>query len=268
MDGARKRGEAGEGHRRRTKAQIEADDSYFASIKDRANAAMAEMDKGVHDHGRPDRSPMASIAEAMQDLADVGAVPQSVADEFKAPSISTGEPRVNPDDEAQDAADEAAEAKSSTTLTHEDLRAAVGRYNKRFGFAAAQKHVPLILGCPVLEVVSDKLAEAIAKLDNAPAPDTAKFTPVAPEPEEVHASIDDVKDAIKKYVKVYDGVEELTDPAKFPNAVADIPRVLEKLFGKGVLTPKLIPPSPANYGKALTAINAELTANSFGRVAK
>ena len=71
------------------------------------------------------------------------------AEEAK-PLISTDpENRANPEDEAQDAADEAAEREASRTpekaYTADDVRSALGEYVAKYGMAAAQEDGPKLL---------------------------------------------------------------------------------------------------------------------------
>ncbi len=64
-------------------------------------------------------------------------------------SIQTGDDRVGPQDtpetERQDAADEAADKKPAAKLSHDDVRAALGRYVQKFGMPAAQEDGPKVL---------------------------------------------------------------------------------------------------------------------------
>lgn len=63
-------------------------------------------------------------------------------------NISTGEERIdptNPEDAAQDAADEAEEAAKQPDLTHDDVRAALTRYVQKFGMAAAMEDGPKVI---------------------------------------------------------------------------------------------------------------------------
>jgi hypothetical protein len=67
-------------------------------------------------------------------------------------AISTGEERVDPAVEAQDKADEKADEKADTEaskpaekVTHDDVRAALGDYVKKFGMPAAQEDGPKVL---------------------------------------------------------------------------------------------------------------------------
>lgn len=88
-------------------------------------------------------------AEIAEDEARVAAA----ADEK--PAISTGEPRIGPEDSPedveQDAADEAAEtaaaapADEAKTLTLDDVRHALGEYAAKFGMDATQQDGPQLL---------------------------------------------------------------------------------------------------------------------------
>jgi hypothetical protein len=253
MDGDRKRGEAGPGHRRRTNKQIAEDDVYFAAQKARADAAIAEMEKGV---------------DVKLSATDAAAINGTLVTNTSA--ISTGEPRVNPEDEAQDAADEAAESEAAKTpdLTHEDLRAAIGRFTKTHGIVVAQKRVPELLGCPVIEFPTNRIADAIAVIDAEAAkpPEKAeqKFTPV--DTAKPHAQKEDVEEAMRVYARKYDGTD---DPKLMVFTAQDVPAILTKVFGPTVKVPKQIEPkTPENYGKALAAINDAINSNPFGRTPK
>lgn len=96
----------------------------------------------------------AQIAERMADdenhsrVMAVGSA-AVVAEDTKA-NISTGEERIDPTapkDAAQDAADEAVEAEAAKTpkLTHEDVRDALQKYVKTYGFAVALEDGPKVL---------------------------------------------------------------------------------------------------------------------------
>ncbi|MDE2096615.1 MAG: hypothetical protein KGL39_05155 [Patescibacteria group bacterium] len=246
MDGERKRGESLPKGRRRTKAQIEEDERYFSSL------------------------PAAS--EPLQRLREIGAVSETTA-----ALISTGEPRVSPEDEAQDAADEAAEsaATASDAPTTDDLRKAVGRYTKAHGIARAQRDVPIILGKSILEIPPEEIAEAIVKLDSAipvePEKSKAKFTPVdtSKPVETVEATSADVNEAILSYAKKYDGVNTMADHFLMIFTGQDVVKILQKTFGENVRSAKHIEPkTPVNYGKALTAINDAIVNNPFKRTPK
>jgi hypothetical protein len=242
MDGDRERGKAGPGHRRRTNEQIKADDEYFASL--------------------PKDAPLAPGSEQ--------------------PMISTGEERINPEDAAQDAADEAAEtearkAERGGKLTTEDLRAAVGRYIDKFGVKASIEAIRTVIGKPIIEVKEDELAAAIERVEAAitgatveppkPAETESVFgDAVADKPTEpVHATKTDVVEAFTAYGKKYDGT---TDPAKMEITRQDLPKVLEKMFGAGATTIGKIPQTPEGFGRAMTAVYEAVRNNPFKREAR
>ena len=250
MDGDRKRGEAAPGHRRRTNAQIESDRLWMEQ-KARGHAALAEMDKGVHDHAPISRAEAEATAET---------------DAF---------------DAAQDEADEAAEtaARPATDKpTIEDLRAAVARYSAKAGPAATVNDIRRILGCPMIEVPADKIGEAIAKMDLA----TAGFgvvtpnSPVNDKPVETESLFDgeptapptatqaEVVDAIKAYGRKYDGQD--SDQEKMVFTREDLPKILSSTFGAAHNNIGSLPDkSPETLGKALAAIKAATESNKFGR---
>jgi hypothetical protein len=251
MDGNRKRGEPAPGHRRRTNVQIESDRLWMEQ-KARGHAALAEMDKGIHDHEAP-----ISRAEA-EATAEMDAF-----------------------DAAQDAEDEAAEtaARPATDApTIEDLRAAVARYSAKAGPAATVANIRGIIGCAMIEVPADKIGEAIAKVDlatagfgvimpNSPADDKPVETeslfggtPAAPPT----ATPAEVLAAIMAYARRYDGQD--TDQEKMAFTKQDLPKVFSETFGAAVTGLGSLPDkTPETYGKALAAIKAATEANRFGR---
>ena len=250
MDGDRKRGEAAPGHRRRTNAQIDSDREWMAQ-KAKAEAALAAMDKGVH------AEPTAAV--------------------------STGDERINPEDEADEAAETA--ARTSDKLPLEDLRAAVARYIEKFGHAASVKNMRTIIGCAVADYPEAEIGNAIAKVEMAikgstvvtptnPAtgaastdePDETLFGG-APEPEiPVTATAAEVVEAIKAYGRKFDGTDV---PDNMAFAKEDLPKVFMATFGKGVTGLGSLPDKkPETLGRILVAIREATEKNTFGRTAK
>lgn len=247
MDGDRERGKAGPGHRRRTNAQIEADDAYFAA--------------------HPPAAPLApGSAEAP--------LPPSVEER---PLISTGEPRINPEDEAQDAADEAAEtaARKTDKLMIEDLRAAMGRYTAAFGAKASIDNIRALVGCPIIEVPEDEIGAAIGRIEAAISGGDPMYGAPKPMPAEdpadlptepVHGTKTDVVEAIMAYGAKYDGVKD--DPKRMPCTQEDMPKIFTAAFGPGVVGLKTAPQTPEGFGKAMAAIYAAVRDNPFKRGVK
>jgi hypothetical protein len=226
----RKHGEPSPGHRRRTKVEMAEDRAYFAA--------------------HPQEEPQTQDGLSEEDAA----------------AISSGEERINP----EDAPSETEQSKSS--LTHDDLRAAVGRFSKKFGIAKAQATIPGLIGGPIIEIPSDKIGDTIAAVERAtneaPMPyfePTPEPAPLFDEPEKTEATIDDVNEAIFSYARKYDGSAE---PAKMKVTMVDVPKILQGLFGAEVVKPRRIPPSPQNFGVALSAINKAITDNPYKRAAK
>jgi len=166
----------------------------------------------------------------------------------------------------QDVADEAAEA-ASDTLTHDDVRGAVGDYTKKFGIVAAQKAIPALLGMPIAEIPDDQesLRAAVAAIRDdmlevkkaadivASAGLFADVPEPAPEKEITEAN---VREALMAYAAKYDGDD------KMAHTLVDGPDILKKTFGPTVSAMRLIPKDPASLRKAYEAIQ-DATANNW-----
>jgi hypothetical protein len=169
----------------------------------------------------------------------------------------------------QDVADEAAEA-ASDMLTHDDVRAAVGDYTKKFGIVAAQKAIPALLGMPIAEIPDDQdsLRAAVDAIRNdmlevkkaadivASAGLFADTPASAPEKEITEA---DVRDALMAYAAKYD-VDD-----KMANTLVDGPDILKKTFGPWVSALRLVPKDQASLRKAYDAINDATDNNWYNR---
>lgn len=155
----------------------------------------------------------------------------------------------------QDIEDEKAEVNTSV-LTHDDLRAVIGEFTKIHGIAKAQKMVPVILGCAIVDVPADQdsLQLAIDKIKAEINSDDDTDT------DEPTAAESDVREALMAYAKKYDG-----DDAKLTNTLVDGPKILAGELGEGVTAIRLIPKDPYSYGRALQAINKAITENPFNR---
>lgn len=173
----------------------------------------------------------------------------------------------SPEVAAQDAADEAAEtAANKTGLTHDDLRQAVGCYQKKFGMAAAVAGVPALLGCAMLDVPEADLAAAIAKIDNAvkgdaPGPVEDAAPAAAEKPVEKPATKDDVQAAMLRYALKFDG--QNTDFNAMPKTMEDAPRIFTLLFGEGVVKLSQVPAD--GYAKTVAAFDEAIEKNPFKR---
>jgi hypothetical protein len=179
-------------------------------------------------------------------------------------AISSGEARVNPEDEAQDAADEAAESaqRAGGAPTMDDLRAAVKRYSDKFGPEAAIANVRSILGHPMLETPPEQISNAIAKMDLATSGSTVLGTALFDDSSAAPrtAKREDIIAAMTAYCVKFDGTN---DPNKAPNGQADLPRILEKACGASRIS--LLPQTPEGFGAAVTAIEEATKNNPFGR---
>jgi hypothetical protein len=269
MDGDRKRGEAGPGHRRRTNKQIEEDEAYF---KQRGHDAIATMESGVEDPKT--RAPTS-------DPLSQGSVSSTTKPSNESASeslISSGDDRTNPEDDTQDAADEAAETASHKggEPTLDDLRQVIGLYQKKFGMAQAAAKMTEYIGCSIFEVPSKDIPLVIARwqaaIEHDKKEDGAKFSPVASGVDQTThakkvtiATREEVNAAINDYATKFDGSLE---PAKMVHTKTDIPKLMERLFGAGKNNFNAIERTPENYGRVIAAIQAEINKNTFGRAAK
>lgn len=152
----RERGKPAPGKARRTKEEIAEDEAADAAEAASAPARVAddERQSKIMAAGRAAVDADASAAgKHASDCAthNMPAKPNGPCDcgaEPK-PAISTGEERIDPttaEDAAQDAEDEAAEAAAhaTTTLTHDDVRAALKKYVDAYGMPAAMEDGPKV----------------------------------------------------------------------------------------------------------------------------
>ena len=157
----------------------------------------------------------------------------------------------------QDVADEANEAYHDK-LTHDDVRAAVGKYIKHFGIVVGQKNIPALLGCSISDIPDDQnqIKLAILKIEAALAPTLFDEHVVASEKEITEA---DVRDALMAYAAKYD-VDD-----KMANTLIDGPDILKKTFGPTVSALRLVPKDSASLRKAYDAINDATDNNWYNR---
>lgn len=263
---ARIPGQPSEGRKRRTRAEMAEDDAYFAAHPE-MKAAVASISTGE------ERVDPSSIRYFYHPESDCLFTTNNGSDGRKGDGLCE---ELSREQYAaliakKDDADEAAESAAHRTgeLTTEDLRDVIGQYSQRHGIAAAQADIPKLLNGKGIHEI-DKTQEALkTAIDAVRAALDGKQTPEPPDglfgsdkpAEEVHATKDDVMEAIKSYAKKYDGQD--ADLSKAANVLADIPVVLEKTLG--VKQIKQIPVDPVSYGKALRAINEAVSGNPFGR---
>ena len=167
------------------------------------------------------------------------------------------EPVVLPVIDEQDVADEANEAYHDK-LTHDDVRAAVGKYIKHFGIVVGQKNIPALLGCSISDIPDDQnqIKLAILKIEAALAPTLFDEHVVASEKEITEA---DVRDALMAYAAKYD-VDD-----KMANTLIDGPDILKKTFGPAISALRLVPKDAASLRKAYDAINDATDNNWYNR---
>lgn len=266
----RPRGSAGEGRRRRTKAEIAEDEALEAAAR-AAGVDLALVDeKLAAGHSRD---------EVMAGLSEM-ATGKTATSDASTMQISSGENRVGPDDPteddaAQDAADEAAEAAAGRDAnagpTHADLTAAVGRYQKKYGMEAAIADTPVILGKAIADVPKDELPAAIAAVFAAIEGGRPGAGATPQEAQVEPATKAQVGEALTAYARKFDGPGfDMTDATTYPNMLEDGRKVFSMLFGDGVTKLGQIPDSGDGvaYGRALAGILEMTEKNPFKREAK
>jgi hypothetical protein len=187
---------------------------------------------------------------------------------FPAAAISTGEERIDPETEAQDAADEAAEtaARKGDEPTINDLRNAALRYQEWFGVKAAVDNMRGIIGCAIAEVKPEGIADAISRVEAAISGLTVIGVPNGKAAEApATATKEDAYAAAAVYGKKFDGVE---DPAQMIITREDVSKLLQRMFGGDAKSFGTMPQSPESFGKAVAAINAAVRDNPFQREAR
>ncbi|WP_048647534.1 hypothetical protein [Nitratireductor soli] len=252
-------GAPSEGNKRRNSAEKTDDDAWEAFAAEKG-VSLEKLNAVISEHGR------AAAEASLKEMPDSG----------DKPSISTGEERVGPEDDAetiaQDTADEAAETEANGGLAPiDELRRAVGAYQKKHGMAAA---VALcaedgLIGCGIHEVEEDNIPEMVkrvraateAKVDelgDIPASLDRREKKADPEPTAAKA---DVQKAMLRYAKRFDGQD--TDMNAMPFTMEDCPKVFALLFGKDVAKLSQVPED--GYAKAVAGIDEAIAKNPFKR---
>lgn len=248
----------------RHKTAVETPDAAAASTQERVAEVLAEAEKAAVEEPKRERGQPSGgrSRRTKAEIAEDEAATQPTTSPVDVLAISTGEERIDPEVVAQDAVDEAAEvAATKTKLTRDDLRQAVGAYSKVHGIVAAQKNIPLILGCSIMELpdTQEDLSAAIAKVVAA----TFTVDATTSKPEAPQATKADVVESFKAYMAKYPGKLDGVDFVQL-----DGKALLRGVFGEEIDRINLIPDEPAAYGKALAAINAAISADPFKRGGK
>lgn len=259
---------------------IDSDGNVMKSSEADHDAATAARERGKPAPGKSrrtkeeiaeDEAADAADAKLSEDATNVG-LQANAAGDVK-PAISTGDNRVGPDD-AQDDADEQAEVEANRKgLTLDDLRKAVGGYQRKFGMTAIVEDVPVILGCKMADVPEGELAAAIAKIEDATRLNPLERFVVGDEPQagaktepETRAYTKaDVITAMMAYAAKYD---KTSDQEKMAFTMEDCPRVFKMLFGDNVDKLSLIPATSEAFAKAVAGIEEMTAKDPFKRGAK
>lgn len=259
-------GSPAEGNKRRNSTEKAEDDKLEAMAAER-NISLDNLNKVVAEHGR------ARAVEEMEQIA-----PNSATEEVAA--ISTGEERVGPEDDpetdAQDAADEAAETAANGGLAPiDELRRAVGDYQKKFGMPAA---VALcqeggLIGCGVHELPEADIPAMVAKVRAAvdadkpaddleiPASLDRRGELAEKQVEQPKATKVDLQKAMLRYAKKFDGQD--ADMNAMPFTMEDCPKIFTLLFGEGVTKLSQVPET--GYAEAIAGIDEAIQKNPFKR---
>lgn len=152
----RERNRPGDGRARRTKEEI-AEDKELDVAAGEAGVSDGTVDEMLEQYGH------ATTIAKLKELAAEKAEPRNIS--------ASPEDRVNPEDEAQDKADEAAEVEAArdpeNPLTVDDLRSVMGKYVEAHGMPATQEDGPAIfksaLGNPPAGEESWKLSLVAAQ---------------------------------------------------------------------------------------------------------
>lgn len=238
--------------------------------------AVAEVDGEKPKRIRRTRAQIAADEAAAKEAANTAVIQpgefkqKTTESLFGEPAISTGEPRIDP----QDAADEAREsAANKTGLTKDDVREAINRYRVRHGIVEAQADIPAILGCSIADLPDDAetLQAAITLVDEAALAKpslkerddaaAARKVDVKLKDEPAIATKEDVMAALRLYADKYDGKTVEMREAK--NLLADVPKVLQKSFGEKCVAITMIPAD--GFGKAVAAIKEAIATNPYKR---
>lgn len=183
-------------------------------------------------------------------------------------NISTGGERINPEEEAQDAADEAAETERNGGLQpRERLRKALGSLGIKAGVEAVKPGG--LIGMTIDQVPEDQIEAMIAKIEalkngGESEPADLKRERTEDRDEVVKsATKDDLMQAMLDYAEVFDGTR---NPAEAKLAQVDAGEVFKLLFGEGVSKLSAVPAD--GYDKAIAGIKEAIEKNPFKRERK
>ena len=183
-------------------------------------------------------------------------------------AISSGEERVNPEEDGQNDADEAAEMadrRDGDALTHEDLRKALAEYGKKHGMKAAVAAVKPdgIIGSAVDQVPQERIADVISDLVNA-RPSQSETKAEEPAAPKYPATKDGLMKAMLAYALKYDGTDDISKASTdMPNTMADAPKVFQMRFGEAVNSLSKVPAD--GYAQAILDMQEALEKNPFKR---
>jgi len=243
-------------------ATVRADPRMMAGSSEDNRIEEPKRERGKPSPGKARRTKEEIAEDEAADKADA----ENIVDESGASSgmsISSGEERISPEDEAdaaQDAADEAAETERNGGLVpRERLRKALGSLGIKAGVEAVKPGG--LIGMTIDQVPEDRIEDMIARIEGAKSgiPAEAK----AEEPAPKTATRDDLMQAMLDYAEVFDGTR---NPADAKLAQVDAGKVFELIFGEGVTKLSAVPAD--GYDKAIAGIREAIEKNPFKRERK
>jgi hypothetical protein len=238
--------------------EVAAAEERVTGQPDGSVSAEPKRERGKPSPGKARRTKEEIAEDEAADKADA----ENIVDESgesSGMSISSGEERINPEEEAQDAADEAAETERNGGLQpRERLRKALGSLGIKAGVEAVKPGG--LIGMTIDQVPEDQIEAMIAKIDAAKA---APAEEKAKEPEVKPATKDDLMQAMLDYAEVFDGTR---NPAEAKLAQVDAGEVFKMLFGEGVSKLSAVPVD--GYDKAIAGIKEAIEKNPFKRERK
>jgi hypothetical protein len=231
-------------------------------------APAARRERGKPSPGKARRTKEEIAEDEAADKADA----ENIVDESgesSGMSISSGEERISPEDEAdaaQDAADEAAETERNGGMSaRERLRKALGSLGIKAGVEAVKPGG--LIGMTIDQVPEDEIEAMIAKIEAAKTSPTITQETIdnvkRVEEEMRRATKDDLMQAMLDYAEVFDGTR---NPSEAKLAQVDAGEVFKMLFGEGVSKLSAVPAD--GYDKAIAGIKEAIEKNPFKRERK
>jgi hypothetical protein len=231
-------------------------------------AEVTKRERGKPSPGKARRTKEEIAEDEAADKADA----ENIVDESgesSGMSISSGDERINPEEEAQDAADEAAETERNGGMpARERLRKALGSLGIKAGVEAVKPGG--LIGMTIDQVPEDQIEAMIAKIEAAKIGNATASHVTADKNDPVvsrnaaTATKDDLMQAMLDYAEVFDGTR---DSQQAKNAAVDCGKIFQDVFKNEEISKlKLVPED--GYDKAIAGIKEAIEKNPFKRERK